>query len=437
VSAAPNRVTVIHDLTQAQRQFIEAPETFRLFLGGIGSGKTRAGCLEVLNQPAGSQGMVVAPTFPMLRDSTLDTFMRLAVPSLVRDFNRAEMTMTLVNGVRVLWRSADNPDSLRGANLGWVFMDEASLMTEEVFDILLGRLREQPGRLWITTTPKGFNWLYRVFESERRPGYKLVRCSTRGNKFLPDGYIEALEAKYSGAWSKQELEGEWVEWTDSPCYHEMRRERNVQPTRAEYRPDLPLALCMDFNVRYMSWPYGQVIKGQPVVLGEVTCRRGAAISEMVRLFRNERPDHRGEVWVYGDASGRNRTAQTARSDYDLVMDAFKGYPSRVVVNAPAKNPPPRDRINAVNRILAEPEGRLLIDPSCAELISDLLQTEWDKTGSREQQYPDPEDDRNVRTHASSALGYWLWREFPVASVTAISRQRKPLRHKNWIGGLSE
>jgi len=188
-------------------------------------------------------------------------------------------------------------------------------------------------------------------------------------------------------------------------------------------------------VRYMSWPYGQVIKGRPYVMGEVTVKRSATVAEMVRLFRNQFPDHPGEVHVYGDAAGHTRTAQTGRTDYDLIMDAFKGYPSRVVLNSPVKNPAPRDRINAVNRVLTDPEIRLTVDPGCTEGIADLLQTEWDKTGSREQQYPDPEDDRNVRTHWTSGLGYWLWRDFPVAAVTAIARQRKPLTHKSWIGGL--
>lgn len=432
-AAAVRPVTIKHKGTPEQLAFWQSPKKFRAFIGGIGSGKTRAGCVEVLHQPAGSAGMIVAPTYQMLRDSTLDSFLRLFLP-LVKDFNRNEMRMELSNGTTILWRSADNPDSLRGPNLGWVWADEAALLPEQVWDILIGRLRLAPGRGWVTTTPKGFGWLYRVFDEQRRDDYQLIRCSTRANFFLPAGYVDALEAKYEGAWAAQELAGEFVSWVDTPCYT-FRREINVAPCRQMYRPDLPLVLAMDFNVRYMAWPVGQVIKGRPYVIGEIVQRRQATVAEGVRLFRNAFPDHPGEVHVYGDAAGHTRTAQTGRTDYDLILDALKGYPSRVVINAPGKNPAPRDRINAVNRVLTDPEIRLTIDPTCSEGIADLIQVEWDKTGSREQQYADPEDERNVRTHWTSGLGYWLWREFPVAAVTAISKMRKPLKHKSFIGGL--
>ena len=101
--------------TPPQREFWGSPAKFRLFVGGIGSGKTRAGALEVLRQPGGSTGMVLAPTYPMLRDATLRTFLELAQRGgVLEDFRKAEMAATLMNGTTVLFRSADNPDRLRG-----------------------------------------------------------------------------------------------------------------------------------------------------------------------------------------------------------------------------------------------------------------------------------------------------------------------------------
>jgi hypothetical protein len=58
----------------------------------VGSGKTRAGCLAILAMPGNSTGMVVAPTYPMLRDATLRTFLELTqsyAPSLLKAFNKA------------------------------------------------------------------------------------------------------------------------------------------------------------------------------------------------------------------------------------------------------------------------------------------------------------------------------------------------------------
>lgn len=163
-TATPTKVLRHRTLTDPQRRFLTSDARFRLFVGGVGSGKTRGGCLEVLRQPAGSVGMVLAPTYPMLRDATLRTFMDLAQRGgIVKTWHKAEMTAELIDGKVVMFRSADNPDRLRGPNLGWFYPDEAALMDQDVWLIMIGRLRESPGRAWVTTTPRGFNWLYDTF----------------------------------------------------------------------------------------------------------------------------------------------------------------------------------------------------------------------------------------------------------------------------------
>lgn len=432
-------VTIRHRGTKEQQGFWDDPAKFRAFVGGIGSGKTFAGCIEVLRQPSGSRGMIVAPTYRMLTDSTLETFRKIAGP-VVQDYNKSDMTMKLINGAEILWRSADNPDSLRGPNLGWFWGDEfAMLPTDETWDILIGRLRLLPSRGWVTTSPRGFNWLYHTFHN--REGYSLINCSSRSNSFLPDGFVASLEAKYGGSWAAQEIEGEFAEWTDSPCYT-FRREVNTEKGLAErYDPVRPLILCCDFNVRFMSWPYAQVVKGEPRVLGEVTFPpagkvESVSIADMVRLFRNRFPAHPGGVTVYGDASGHGRDAQTAKSDYDIMQLEFRGYSSPVTFNVPRSNPQVKDRINAVNRLLRGADGapRLRIDADgCPELIQDLLQVEWDSTGTKEKQYGDPKDMRSRRTHSSCGLGGWIWREYPLRSELATRKALQPIRTGTLLG----
>lgn len=216
--------------TKAQLQFWNSPARFRSFVGGVGSGKTRAGCVEILRMPAGSTGMVVAPTYPMLRDATLRTFLELVRPpgagaTVLRNFHQGELAADLVDGKRVLFRSADDPDRLRGPNLGWFYLDEAAMMEPEAWLVMLGRLREAPGRAWVTSTPRGFNWLYETFQGSlsthtddpdqcmgtKEPGeYQIIRCSSRDNPYLPPAFVRSLEEAYPGTWRQQEIEGEFV-----------------------------------------------------------------------------------------------------------------------------------------------------------------------------------------------------------------------------------
>lgn len=84
-------------------------------------------------------------------------------------------------------------------------------MRRSTWDIMIGRLRERPGRAWLTTTPKGFNWIYDLFVVRQLTDYELVRSTSRQNPFLPADFVETLEGTYAGQFRRQEIEGEFVQ----------------------------------------------------------------------------------------------------------------------------------------------------------------------------------------------------------------------------------
>jgi hypothetical protein len=196
--------------TERQAEFWASGARFKAFVGGVGSGKTWAGAVEVWDQPARSTGMILAPTYPMLRDATLRTFLDLSREAgVLASFSKSELKATLVNGTTAIFRSADDPERLRGPNLGWFWMDEAALMQQMTWLIMIGRLRERPGRAWATTTPKGKNWLYTEFSDGTH--HKIIQASSRTNIYLPDGFLASLDASYSPLFARQEVEGDWID----------------------------------------------------------------------------------------------------------------------------------------------------------------------------------------------------------------------------------
>ena len=136
---------------------------------------------------------------------------RLGVPT---QFNRSENRVTLVrSGAEILFRSADSPDHLRGPNLSGVCLDEASIVGRDVYDILIGRLRQkgEQGFLRACFTPKGpLHWTYDVF-ARGKPNTALFRCRTHDNPFLPAEFAASLQSQYSPQFARQELGGEFVE----------------------------------------------------------------------------------------------------------------------------------------------------------------------------------------------------------------------------------
>lgn len=204
-----------------QFDFITTDKNFAAISGGIGSGKSMSGAMRAVMASCGqigtqaiptpNLGVVTAPTYPMLQDATLRTFRDIA-GDLVIDYNKNEHRATLVNGSEILFRSADNPDRLRGPNVSWWWGDEAAYYSDKVMPVMLGRLR-QHGRLgyaWVTTTPKGRNWVWKTFVRDATERHALFTLKTVENPFLDIAFYEALKAAYVGDWARQELEGVFV-----------------------------------------------------------------------------------------------------------------------------------------------------------------------------------------------------------------------------------
>jgi phage terminase large subunit-like protein len=198
--------------TTPQKEFWTSEAQFRAFVGGVGSGKTHAGVMEILRQPAGSMGMVCAPTFTMLKDATMRTFNEICERTgALKEYRAGEMIATLINGTVVAFRSADDPDRLRGPNLGWFYLDEAAMMSPDVWRVMIGRLRRTPSRAWVTSTPRGKNWLYEAFIENGDDNFHVIYSSSKQNKFLPDHFVKTLEKQYSDGFAAQEIEGKFVD----------------------------------------------------------------------------------------------------------------------------------------------------------------------------------------------------------------------------------
>ena len=198
--------------TRPQLEFWNNTAKYRAFIGGIGSGKTKAGSIECLRQPSGSIGCVLAPTYGMLKISTYEEIVTTAENAgIVKELHKADMRLDLLNGSRIYFRTADNPERLRGVNLGWFWLEAAGMMSEDVWYIMQGRLRLGPSKAWLTTTPKGFNWHNDVFVRDKNPDCSLIKSRTHDNKYLPTDFIKSVEGSYSTEFARQELEGEFID----------------------------------------------------------------------------------------------------------------------------------------------------------------------------------------------------------------------------------
>jgi len=211
-------------LTPQQAEFVRSQAARVAMVGGRGSGKTWAGAYRVLRWArSGCTYLVVAPTYTMLRDFAWPTVLRIArALGMLAAVHPSRMAMTIVarggGPAVILFRSADQPDRLRGLSVSGVWLDEASLMPHEVYEVVLFTLREAP-KAWLaaTFTPKGRrHWTYEKFA---RPGADchMIHAPTCSNLFLPSDFLQTVRQEATGRLADQELEGlfvdlEGVEW---------------------------------------------------------------------------------------------------------------------------------------------------------------------------------------------------------------------------------
>jgi len=213
-----------------QYEFVTCKDRFTAMIGGIGSGKTLAGCVKsIIYAKPKTLGLIVAPTFRMLQDATIRTFLDIN-HDVIKGFNKSDMIVTLKNSAEILFRSADNPEHLRGPNLHWAWIDEGSLAHPYTWDIIIGRLRADgtAGPCWVTTTPKGRNnWLYEASKQMR-----VFNVTALDNPYASKEWKDSLLARYTGQFLRQEIYGEFVSFEGlvypmfQPSFHIMTREES-------------------------------------------------------------------------------------------------------------------------------------------------------------------------------------------------------------------
>ena len=421
-----------------QRDFIfDTPADFKrrgrdiliqAFIAGIGSGKTRCGA-EKLGDVAwmnrGSTIGVFAPTYRMLEDATKAMFFKvLHNKGISYKYKKTDNAIILYGDTRIIFRSMDDPDHLRGPNLSAAWIDEGGQMkTREAFDVIMGRIRDADAtcRLaWITTTPMGLGWLYDIcIESPEKHKTALYTGTTAQNLSLPPDYAESLMDIYDSKLARQELSGEFINVFSGQMYWNFKRRTNSfrrakSPFR--YDPNHPLILTCDFNVSPMCWNTIQHHDGVDIVLDEIhidTASTQVAVEEFVERYH----EHKAEIFVYGDAvHGRQRRTSATRTDFEIIERGLKGNNARkrkftnIDIRIGKTNPAITDRIAAVNARFQTASGKRLlffVAESNKYTIMDCEKCGF-IPGTRQ-----PDESDKMIGHHMSAVGYYCEWDYPV------------------------
>ena len=433
----------------AQESFFDddTPDGTILLTGGWGSGKTsslmgKALKLSAINAP--HLGIWAVPDYAHIHDTILptltDTDPTTGEPWFLGPhqfhYHETRHVMTWEGGGPIQFVTAENPRSIAGPNAAWCATDEPGSVKREAWRNTIARVRNPAATLRqkiAAGTPEGLNYLADLFGADRDPSYRVYTMRTQDNPYLPASYLEQVKANATDAELAAYLDGKFVNMSGALAYSAFNAERQCRPSTLQ--PGLPLRITFDFNVDPMTVVVGQQwsgVAGVEFVVHEAIALMASTVMDVCAEVVKRHPRWAPGVVVYGDASGKARSHQSLKSNYEIIRQAL-GQIGPVELRVPVQNPPVALRLNSVNALCLNAQGRTRLwlngDPQhpkaspTRELVKSLQQTV--KKSGTDDVWKKPGE---TVTHLGEALGYWLTVEAPavkpgppVATITAASQ----------------
>ncbi len=395
-------------LNQKQMNFLKSTAINTGFCGGLGSGKSYVATLKTIIKKIKHPELTVAyylPTYGLIRDIAFDKF-----PTMLSDMgytyklNKSDKEIHIDNFGKIIFRSMDNPETIVGYEVFYSIIDECDILNLDKMSIaynkIMARNRQKCpngtiNQIDVASTPEGFKWFYQRYVKEfNKETDLLVRASTYDNKHLPATYIQGLEQQYPPNLLKAYLMGEFVNLTSGVVYNYF--DRNKHHTDREILPNDVLHIGQDFNVGGCCGRVHVIDNGIPKLVDEYSVHD----TQNIILHLQDRYS-KHKIIIYPDASGDSNKTNSSKTDIRLLKDA--GY----TIDAPLKNPSPKDRVNTVNNKFYKDEYFVNTD-KCPDSAQGFEQQAYDKNG-----VPEKFDGANTVDDSNDAIGYFIHRRFRI------------------------
>lgn len=190
--------------------------------GSIRSGKTISSLLRwlifVASAPRGGALVIVARTRDTAARNVLgplaDPTVTGPLAPLVQFTYGAPTATILGRQVFVIGASDAKAEKvIRGLTVAGAYVDEITVIPEEFFTQLLGRMSVPGAQLFGTTNPDNpAHWLKAKFldRIDRLPDWRQFHFTLHDNPGLTPEYVASISAEFTGLWHRRFILGEWV-----------------------------------------------------------------------------------------------------------------------------------------------------------------------------------------------------------------------------------
>ena len=445
---------LLYEPMPKQSLFHNSRAKFRLYAGGMGSGKTLAGVAEAIQLSfayPGNYGIIGRNTYPELDDTAWKELLNFPVavnnkemtfiesPAIayynkqkheigLHDMRHRTNLISVISG-RALEDAREKVG--KGINLGWFYGDELTEDPEEVWDMITRtRLRRKvPCRkcgvipklrnlvcancriltirhtAFGTTNPEGHDWVWKKFVASNDPDYFYVQATSDENVHLSEEYISGL-GKMPEDWQKRYRWGSF-ETFEGLVYKEFQdKEPYVIPgfTIPEhwYR-----FVGIDHGYRNpTAILWGAVdTKGRVFIYDEFYAS-GKVVSEIATVLKLQAKENPPKVYLIDPATNQNRGHSSGVTIYSEFQD-HGIYPILANNEVTAG-------INHVREMLKiQPDGKpsLQVFQKCVNLRMEMQTYRLKDIRAGTQVQNNPEKPLKKNDHCMDALRYmanYLW-----------------------------
>ena len=345
--------TIPFRLTKPQLTILTDPHRFKIVNAGRRFGKSFVSGAAILEQIAVPNSVVwyVAPTWDMAKKIMWDDWLPKHVPKeWVAEVNKMDKAYKFINGSILYVVTADNPEHLRGSSLNRVILDECGFMKEGVWEIIRPALADKKGDAILVSTPKGYNWFYRMYkEAQEAKDWAAFQYTTLDGGNVPEEEIEAARQSMSPKMFAQEFLASF-ENLASRVYDCFDREQNICELDENWGiADTDVHIGIDFNVNPMTAAIA-VKEREDIYFFDEIVEPNSNTQVLCNSIRKKFP--KCDIFVYPDPTCRKRqtSAAVGETDYEILRR------NKFHVCCPKAPYSSRDKFNAVNTAFLNAKG---------------------------------------------------------------------------------
>lgn len=354
------------NLTKPQTDIFTCQDRYRVVVAGRRFGKSYLSAIELftfaVNNP-GSNVWYVAPTYRMAKMIQWPQIKAIIPRHYIEKQNEQELLIKLVNGSEIILKGVDNPDSLRGASISFIVLDEfQDIMMDAWTMVLMPACSDQRAPALFIGTPKGFNHFYDLWlKGGIDRGWASFQYTTAEGGNVDEDEIAMARHNMSPRQFAQEFEASF-ETLSNRIYYAFDRQKHL--SSLDWDGVRPLHIGLDFNVGVMAGAISFLDDaGKIRIFDEINLENSytVEVAEMLLGRYGSTP-----IYVYPDPSGKSRKTNAIGGLTDhKILESF-GF--KVV--APRKALNNADGFANVNMALfnAKEEIQMTIHARCKNVI---------------------------------------------------------------------